>query len=97
MRCYHTMEVHSIYHVMVVLVLRIQRPPRSTRTDTLFPDTTLIRSHVEAAAAVGGVERQLVDEVERLSGELEPAGIERLRKQRRFTVVHQIEIGRAHV
>src|SRR3546814_8950577 len=24
--------------------LRIRRPPRSTRTDTLFPDTTLIRS-----------------------------------------------------
>src|SRR3546814_1422564 len=23
----------------------IRRPPRSTRTDTLFPDTTLFRSH----------------------------------------------------
>src|SRR3546814_11484047 len=29
----------------------IRRPPRSTRTDTLFPYTTLFRSH---AAAVGG-------------------------------------------
>src|SRR3546814_16793635 len=29
----------------------IRRPPRSTRTDTLFPYTTLFRSH--AAAAVG--------------------------------------------
>src|SRR3546814_15596843 len=28
----------------------IRRPPRSTRTDTLFPDTTLFRS------SVGGVE-----------------------------------------
>src|SRR3546814_13747878 len=25
--------------------LRIRRPPRSTRTDTLFPYTTLFRSH----------------------------------------------------
>src|SRR3546814_5099695 len=25
--------------------LRIRRPPRSTRTDTLFPHTTLFRSH----------------------------------------------------
>src|SRR3546814_5677010 len=27
-----------------VFVLMIRRPPRSTRTDTLFPDTTLFRS-----------------------------------------------------
>src|SRR3546814_5499328 len=26
----------------------IRRPPRSTRTDTLFPDTTLFRSHEPA-------------------------------------------------
>src|SRR3546814_11197685 len=29
----------------VVFFLMIRRPPRSTRTDTLFPDTTLCRSH----------------------------------------------------
>src|SRR3546814_3258161 len=29
----------------------IRRPPRSTRTDTLFPDTTLFRSHARADAA----------------------------------------------
>src|SRR3546814_11020149 len=29
---------------MSVLYLRIRRPPRSTRTDTLFPYTTLFRS-----------------------------------------------------
>src|SRR3546814_9815592 len=28
----------------------IRRPPRSTRTDTLFPYTTLFRSHVERQA-----------------------------------------------
>src|SRR3546814_12623085 len=30
--------------VLVVFFLMIRRPPRSTRTDTLFPDTTLFRS-----------------------------------------------------
>src|SRR3546814_1771975 len=34
--------------------LRIRRPPRSTRTDTLFPYTTLFRS-VGAVAAHAGV------------------------------------------
>src|SRR3546814_15916294 len=31
----------------------IRRPPRSTRTDTLFPYTTLFRSHDDGAGAVG--------------------------------------------
>src|SRR3546814_15671406 len=29
----------------------LRRPPRSTRTDTLFPDTTLFRSGLNVAAA----------------------------------------------
>src|SRR3546814_13649303 len=33
----------------------IRRPPRSTRTDTLFPYTTLFRSLVHARAPVGVV------------------------------------------
>src|SRR3546814_19741275 len=33
----------------------IRRPPRSTRTDTLFPYTTLFRSAGRAYAAYGGV------------------------------------------
>src|SRR3546814_19160354 len=56
----------------------IRRPPRSTRTDTLFPYTTLFRSHQRAlppperarfAAVVGGLHRDrafadlIVDEV----------------------------------
>src|SRR3546814_10417525 len=32
---------------MFVFFLMIRRPPRSTRTDTLFPYTTLVRSHRE--------------------------------------------------
>src|SRR3546814_19046601 len=31
------------------------RPPRSTRTDTLFPDTTLFRSHARYPVARGTV------------------------------------------
>src|SRR3546814_6150573 len=31
----------------------IRRPPRSTRTDTLFPYTTLFRSYVAASIALG--------------------------------------------
>src|SRR3546814_1312241 len=35
----------------------IRRPPRSTRTDTLFPYTTLFRSAAGAGSADGGAER----------------------------------------
>src|SRR3546814_15347014 len=38
---------------MIVFFLMIRRPPRSTRTDTLFPYTTLFRSGAVAAARVG--------------------------------------------
>src|SRR3546814_12863756 len=31
----------------------IRRPPRSTRTDTLFPYTTLFRSELQVVAALG--------------------------------------------
>src|SRR3546814_14938224 len=38
--------------VIFFFFLRIRRPPRSTRTDTLFPDTTLFRStHVPGCRA----------------------------------------------
>src|SRR3546814_3311110 len=42
----------------------IRRPPRSTRTDTLFPDTTLFRSMPfrDAHAVVGALVRQAVDQ-----------------------------------
>src|SRR3546814_20665205 len=33
----------------------IRRPPRSTRTDTLFPYTTLFRSLAELAEEIGGL------------------------------------------
>src|SRR3546814_13947437 len=37
----------SVFLPFVVFFLMIRRPPRSTRTDTLFPYTTLFRSPAE--------------------------------------------------
>src|SRR3546814_13034550 len=37
-------KVLIYYNVSFVIFLTIRRPPRSTRTDTLFPYTTLFRS-----------------------------------------------------
>src|SRR3546814_7641183 len=38
--------------VFIVCFLMIRRPPRSTRTDTLFPYTTLFRSHFTYASGL---------------------------------------------
>src|SRR3546814_12434132 len=38
--------------LLVLFFLMIRRPPRSTRTDTLFPYTTLFRSHTAFEVAV---------------------------------------------
>src|SRR3546814_14884146 len=38
--------------------LKIRRPPRSTRTDTLFPNTTLFRSGAAAHRGRAGVQAQ---------------------------------------
>src|SRR3546814_9403588 len=51
----------------------IRRPPRSTRTDTLFPYTTLFRSHVLVA-----------HRVERLAVHVAHAGRHTDQRQRRF-------------
>src|SRR3546814_13714474 len=47
------------YMITLFFFLIIRRPPRSTRTDTLFPDTTLFRSIVQApfAEAVDGLQQ----------------------------------------
>src|SRR3546814_11376039 len=36
--------MHWLRYDLMLLLLMIRRPPRSTRTDTLFPYTTLFRS-----------------------------------------------------
>src|SRR3546814_6106457 len=43
--------------VVVCFFLMIRRPPRSTRTDTLFPYTTLFRSFNAELAAGPGLQR----------------------------------------
>src|SRR3546814_14156422 len=40
--------------------LMIRRPPRSTRTDTLFPYTTLFRSKAEARSEAEMLEQRLI-------------------------------------
>src|SRR3546814_14090957 len=45
------MSVAVLYRLCVFFFLMIRRPPRSTRTDTLFPYTTLFRSRRNAACA----------------------------------------------
>src|SRR3546814_11111499 len=61
----------------IVCFLMIRRPPRSTRTDTLFPYTTLIRSEDaeplhrrggDRADAVEAADRQRLDEGGALAG-----------------------------
>src|SRR3546814_15147605 len=44
----------SLFIIDVIFFLMIRRPPRSTRTDTLFPYTTLFRSARKALAIFKG-------------------------------------------
>src|SRR3546814_10834375 len=64
---------------MYVLFLMIRRPPRSTRTDTLFPYTTLFRSalrkfsqrvHIEVTSGLFGMgcDKRNIDVLNRLAG-----------------------------
>src|SRR3546814_18589033 len=44
--------IRGAVYVIVFFVLMIRRPPRSTRTDTLFPYTTLCRSSDDVRASL---------------------------------------------
>src|SRR3546814_16100993 len=50
------MGFHQVACVFLLFFLMIRRPPRSTRTDTLFPYTTLFRS-LDAGGRVWAGER----------------------------------------
>src|SRR3546814_13896503 len=60
MVCGAFMRYHVYLYVVCVFVfLMIRRPPRSTRTDTLFPYTTLFRSVAvqrQAERVAGGID-----------------------------------------
>src|SRR3546814_11281284 len=49
----------SLYHLANFFFLMIRRPPRSTRTDTLFPYTTLFRSRVASGTEEVGRARDM--------------------------------------
>src|SRR6056297_2769537 len=51
-----------------IFFLMIRRPPRSTRTDTLFPYTTLFRSHLQDVVRAGTLEDHFFEHVEHLVG-----------------------------
>src|SRR3546814_15892139 len=42
-------------HIEILFFLMIRLPPRATRTDTLFPYTTLFRSIVSPSSATAGL------------------------------------------
>src|SRR3546814_16101346 len=60
----------------------IRRPPRSTRTDTLFPYTTLFRSLELELAAEEGVAAAGVDHVARAEGQRIAVGAPRMHQRR---------------
>src|SRR3546814_12913662 len=93
--------------ILEIFLLLMQRPPRSTRTDTLCPYTTLFRSR----PALDGKDWQLLEalqrdarlgfaELGRLVRLSAPAVAERVRRLEDAGVIsgyHATEIGRAHV
>src|SRR3546814_19681750 len=50
-----------IFYVFFFFFFMIRRPPRSTRTDTLFPSTTLFRSPVRQCATADHTWHTLAD------------------------------------
>src|SRR3546814_17592780 len=50
-----------IFYVFFFFFFMIRRPPRSTRTDTLFPSTTLFRSPVRQCATADHAWHTLAD------------------------------------
>src|SRR3546814_19191676 len=93
----------------ILFFLMIRRPPRSTRTDTLFPYTTLFRSPQPFLIGVdligsdqdtGSHAADLADRFEQVQGAHDVTGISAQRIA--ITLAYQwlsrqVQIGRAHV
>src|SRR3546814_18930101 len=87
--------------------LTIRRPPRTTRTDTLFPYTTLVRSHPCSVLgrSLGGGRLRCLDRgcrihrasVGRAVGPVAAAPDRLVSGERRRLRLYAEEIGRAHV
>src|SRR3546814_11813109 len=86
--------------ISICFFLMIRRPPRSTRTDTLFPYTTLFRSDARRQpVAIDAHRRRLVGSDGSFSLGHGPGSLlsfNRLRDDLRC-VFAAIEIGRAHI
>src|SRR3546814_13256217 len=67
-----TMMTCCLFHVMFCLMRR--RPPRCTRTDTLFPYTTLFRSDVVVDLVVGRNLHELHHAAAPIAQWLDPGG-----------------------
>src|SRR3546814_19723325 len=85
--------------------LMIRRPPRSTRTDTLFPYTTLFRSRQPFVAGIAQFAGAIADDaqpVARIDNRLPrhvpvtDAGVTEFERLLQW-IAFAIEIGRAHV
>src|SRR3546814_18482226 len=63
LRLFGLFQLCSCYLYLFIFVLIILRPPRSTRTDTLFPYTTLFRSMVHVDDQMLGAVIGLADPV----------------------------------
>src|SRR3546814_14539947 len=81
----------SLLHIYMcdIFFLMIRRPPRSTRTDTLFPYTTLFRSPK--------VSNRRRDDKRRASWGHPAGNAERMDRMLPGACVSGLEIGRAHV
>src|SRR3546814_17852004 len=71
------MRLLSLSSDVCVFFLMIRRPPRSTRTDTLFPYTSLFRSQGLSSAGHYHRSRQAHTDVPRGPGETYPRGTSR--------------------
>src|SRR3546814_21114552 len=87
-----------LYVVFCLFFLMIRRPPRSTRTDTLFPYTTLFRSARGLAAAdLRGSDRLSAGRACHLAEDQQPAAGRAGGDHRPHPRCYGAEIGRAHV
>src|SRR3546814_18824801 len=72
MLCAALLYYLSYVYLVLFFFLMIRRPPRSTRTDTLFPYTTLFRSIQAAQARIAIVARMQRAQNVRLAERQEP-------------------------